>query len=192
MDKTDKILGLQGVGWFMRKAISLGTVSLSIKHYRVDSEEEPGKKIEKIDISQTITGGIPGTTENRTLVWKEKENYDHLFGSVIGKSRRVKADDLDEEWLKEGWTDDTLGHGLVQAYAESNTPKSGMTWVGNQVRAEIKCIQRRLFNRNQTWGMEMINGERRYARHVDFIGPSGEPDRVKVKLIYDYRQLTVP
>lgn len=133
MDKTDLILSLQGVGWFKRKVISLGTVTLNIKHYRVDSENEPSKKVEKIDITQTITSGIPGTSENRTLIWKERENEDHLFGSVIGKSRRVKADELEEEWLKECWTEDTLEHGLVQAYAESNTPKSGTTWIGNQV-----------------------------------------------------------
>lgn len=132
MTDTDTILGLQGVSWVKRKAISWGTITLHVKHYRVDSEEGD-KKIEKIDIEQTITGGIPGTTENRTLTWTERENEDHLFGSVIGKSRRIKAEELEEEWLKTGWTDDTYEHGLVQAYAESNTPKSGTTWVGNQV-----------------------------------------------------------
>lgn len=168
MTDTDTILRLQGVSWFKRKVISIGTITLYIKHYRVDPEEGQGdQKIEKIDIDQTITGGIPGTTENRTLIWKERENDDHLFGPVIGKSRRVKADELDVEWLKEGWTDDTYEHGLVQAYAASDTPKSGTTWIGNQ-----------------TWGVELVDGERRYARHVDFTGPGGE--KVQTKLFYDY------
>jgi hypothetical protein len=35
--------------------------------------------------------------------------------------------------------------------------------------------------------MEEINGERRYARHVDFTGPKGE--EIKARLVYDYREL---
>jgi len=134
MDETEAILTLQSVSWFKRKAIRYGTVTLRIKHYKVDPEQGEGnQKIEKIDIGQTITGGIPGTSENRTLIWKERENDDHVFGPVIAKSRRVRADELDVEWLKEGWTDDTYEHGLVQALAQSDTPKSGTTWIGNQV-----------------------------------------------------------
>lgn len=134
MDDTETILTLQGVNWIKRKAIRYGTITLHIRHYRVDPEQGQGdQKIEKIDIDQTISGGIPGTSENRTLTWQERENNDHLFGPVIGKSRRVKADELDIEWLKEGWTDDTYEHGLVQAWAVSDTPRSGTTWIGNQV-----------------------------------------------------------
>lgn len=129
MNDADKILSLQGVGWIKRKAIQYGTITLHVKHYKNEDNEE------KIDIDQTITGGIPGTSEKRTLIWKERENEDHLFGSVIGKSRRVKPQELEElsDFLKTGWTEDTMEHGLVQAYAESNTPKSGTTWIGNQV-----------------------------------------------------------
>jgi len=159
--RTDDILRMQGVGWLKRRAISLGTVTLYIKHYK----GEDG--VERIDIDQTITGGIPGTREERTLWWQEKENEDSLFGSVIGKSRRVKANELDIPFLKEGWTEDTYQHELVQAYAESNTPKSGLVWIANQ-----------------TWGIEIINGERRYARHVKFTGPKGED--IEAKLYYDY------
>ncbi|KXN83894.1 hypothetical protein AN958_00974 [Leucoagaricus sp. SymC.cos] len=166
MDDADEILRLQGVSWWKRTAISIGTITLNIKHYRVTEDE---REIEKIDITQTITGGLPGTSENRTLVWKERENEDHLFGSVIGKSRRVTPKELGEleAFLKEGWTEDTNQHGLVQAYARSNTEKSGTTWTGNQ-----------------TWGVELVNGERRYTRHVSFVGPKGE--EIRTKLYYDY------
>ncbi|KAF7784622.1 hypothetical protein Agabi119p4_787 [Agaricus bisporus var. burnettii] len=166
VDDTDKILGLQGVGWLKRKAIRYATITLDIKHYRVDSDDGT-KKIEKIDIVQTLTGGIPGTTENRTLTWEERENNDDLFGPVIGKSRRVKAEELEDEWLKEGWTEDTYEHGVIEAYAKSDTPKSKTTWVGDQ-----------------TWGIELIDGKRMYARHVNFTGPKGE--KVKTKMYYDY------
>lgn len=125
--RTDEILALQGVSWFKRKIISIGTITLYIKHYKDDAN------VEHIDIDQTITGGIPGTTEKRTLTWTERENEDHLFGAVKGKSRRVKANELDIPFLKEGWTADTFEHGLVQSYVESDTPKSGTVWIANQV-----------------------------------------------------------
>ena len=38
--RTDTILQLQGVGWLKRKAISLGTVTLDIKHYKDDDGVE--------------------------------------------------------------------------------------------------------------------------------------------------------
>lgn len=43
---TDQILALQGVGWLKRKAISMGTVTLDIKHYKDDAG------IEHVDIDQ--------------------------------------------------------------------------------------------------------------------------------------------
>ncbi|KAF8167759.1 LCCL domain-containing protein [Crassisporium funariophilum] len=158
--RTDTILALQGVGWLKRKAISYGTVTLSVKHYKEDD-------VECIDIDQTITGGIPGTSETRRLIWTERELEDGVFGFVIGKSRRIKVDELDIEFLKEGWTADTLEHGVVQSYVESDTPKSGTTWIANQ-----------------TWGMEEIDGERRYVRHVKFTGPQNED--IEARLVYDY------
>lgn len=125
-DSTDEILRLQGVSWWQRKAISIGTVTLYIKHYRDDDG------IEKVDIDQTVAG-ISGTSEKRTLTWTERENNDGIFGPVIGKSRRVNLGELEEEFLKTGWTEDTVEHGVIQAYAASDTPKSGTTWIANQV-----------------------------------------------------------
>lgn len=120
---------MQGVPWWKRKAIGLATLTLAIKHYKDDAG------IEHIDIDQTLTGGIPGTTEIRILTWTERPNEDHVFGPVIGKSRRIKVDseELEDPFLKEHWTNDTITHGLVQSYAKSNTPKSGTTWTADQV-----------------------------------------------------------
>lgn len=42
-------------------------------------------------------------------------------------------EDVDLDFLKKGWTADTLEHGLVQSYVESNTAKSGISWIANQV-----------------------------------------------------------
>lgn len=158
-DDTDQILALQGVGWFTRKAIQLATINLDIKHYKDDDE------VEHIDIVQTVAG-IPGTTEQRTLWWKERRHEDYVFGHVVGKSRRCKAEDIDEEFLTKGWTEDTYQHGLVQSYVESDTPKSGISWIANQI-----------------WGIEDVDDQRRYARHVHFTGPQGQI--IKARLLYD-------
>lgn len=68
------------------------------------------------------------------MIWKERHTEDHLFGAVVGKTRRTKVDVFDEDFLKKGWTEDTLEHGVIQSYVESDTPKSGTTWIANQVR----------------------------------------------------------
>ncbi|KAL0578595.1 hypothetical protein V5O48_003386 [Marasmius crinis-equi] len=163
-DPHDDILAAQGIGWMMRKAIALATVTLHIKHYK------DGEGIEHIDIDQTLTGGIGGTREERTLWWKERETSDRIFGEVTGKSRRVtdlSAIEPNDEWWKGNWTADSFEHGLIQSYVESNTAKSGRTWIGNQL-----------------WGIEEVNGERRYSRHVHFTGGDGKV--IKARLLYDY------
>jgi len=159
-DKTmDKILELQGVSWWTRKAISYATITLYIKHYKEDDQEH-------IDIDQTLTGGIPGTSEKRILDWTERPNEDHIFGAVIGKSRRTKIDELEGDFLKKDWTSETLDHGVVQSYVVSDTAKSGRTWIANQ-----------------SWGIEQIDEERRYARHVKFTGGGEE---IECRMVYDY------
>lgn len=121
------MLTLQGVGWLKRRAISIGTISVYLKHYKDDDG------IEHIDIDQTITGGIPTSSEIRILDWAPREKEDATFGHIIGKSRRVKVAELDVEFLKDGWTEDTVEYGVVQSYVDSNTSKSGTTWIATQV-----------------------------------------------------------
>jgi hypothetical protein len=79
-----------------RKAIQLATITLDIKHYMQDETEH-------IDIAQTLTGGIKGTTELRTLDWQERQHCDHIFGNLTGKSRRLTVDGIEDEFLRDGW-----------------------------------------------------------------------------------------
>ena len=115
----------QGVGWWLRKAIALATVTLTIKQYTSDDG------LTHIDIEQRATGGISGTTENRTLDWEYRDHKDGIFGEVKGKSRWVKLSDVedDNEFLKKGWLDE--GDKYVQSYVES----VGNGWTANQVRS---------------------------------------------------------
>ncbi|MCJ1481023.1 hypothetical protein MMC06_001179 [Schaereria dolodes] len=116
---------MQGIGWFLRKAIGLATITLNIKEYVEDG-------VTHIDISQTATGGIKGTTELRTLDWAFREHKDGIFGEVKGKSRWAKLNGLErdkegDDWLSRGW-EDADGE-FVQAYVES----VGGGWTADQV-----------------------------------------------------------
>ncbi|KIK70835.1 hypothetical protein GYMLUDRAFT_52036 [Collybiopsis luxurians FD-317 M1] len=159
-DSSDEILRLQGIGWLKRKLISAGTVSLVIKHYK-DGD------VERIDIDQTLSPGGFGTKEERILDWSERNKEDSLFGHIIGRSRRVKLDEIDDDYLKTGWTADAIEHGFIQSLVSSDTQKSGTSWVANQI-----------------WGTEEIDNVRRYVRHVFFTGPGGE--EIRGRLVYDY------
>ncbi|KAF8530979.1 hypothetical protein JB92DRAFT_3105728 [Gautieria morchelliformis] len=159
-DDSDRILELQGVGWWMRRMIGLATVTLHVNHYKDDSG------VEHIDIKQTLTGGIEGTQENRTLDWAQRSHEDRVFGPVFGKSRRLPVADIDNVFLKTGWLPDTVEHGTINAYTISDTAKSGREWVADQI-----------------WGFEEVNGERRYVRHVNFT--AGEENiQFQPQLIY--------
>lgn len=105
----------------------MATIYLTIKHHKDDDG------LEHIDIDQILTGGVGGTTEIRVLNWQERSHEDHVFGPVVGKSRRIKVDDVENDWLKQGWTEDTKEHGLVNSWVQSDTPKSGTTWIAEQV-----------------------------------------------------------
>ncbi|KAF8245910.1 hypothetical protein K440DRAFT_586396 [Wilcoxina mikolae CBS 423.85] len=153
----DIILTNQGVNWFTRSAIAYATVTLDISHFRTD------EGVERITIDQTITGGIKGTTESRTLDWTERSHRDHIFGSVLGKSRRVQLGEVEDEYLKTGWTEGLCKEGLIESYVlcEENA------WTATQI-----------------WGFEEVNGEKRYVRRIKFEKDGVE--RINRKLIYDY------
>ncbi|KAH9065244.1 hypothetical protein EDB87DRAFT_1594662 [Lactarius vividus] len=160
-DDTDAILSMQGVSWINRTAISYGTITLYVKHYKDE------KGIEHVDTDQTLTG-ISGTAELRVLDWTTREHYDYLFGHVVGKSRRRNVEDIEGDFLKSGWLPDTVEHGVIASWIESDTKKSGYSWTSDEV-----------------WGFEEVKGERRYTRHIKFTEkPGGKV--VEARIVYDY------
>jgi hypothetical protein len=74
------------------------------------------------------------------LDWTVRENNNGLFGPVLGKFRRVQLDELDNEYLRNGWLSDTEEHGAIDAYTESDTPKSKKTWIANQVHQPFRYL----------------------------------------------------
>jgi hypothetical protein len=177
-DDSDDILKLQGVSWFKRRAISMFTLTLLVKHYT----DEGG--FEHVDIQQTLSGGMSGTTEERTLDWEERNRNDDVFGALIAQTKRVKVEEVDDEFLRSGWTEDAVEDGLILNVARSDTPKSGMEWKAEQVRLYhfVLLVPHIL----QTWGFEIKDGERRYARHVRFTSSDKKDGPIFKHLYYDY------
>jgi hypothetical protein len=106
----------------------------------------------------------------------------------------VRLDELDNEFLRNGWLPDTVEHGAIDAYVKSDTQKSKRTWIAEQVRQPssildcFACLQAIL--PIQVWGFEEINGERRHVRHVHFTGPKDE--YIQARLVFDFCELVLP
>ncbi|KAG6381055.1 hypothetical protein JVT61DRAFT_5451 [Boletus reticuloceps] len=160
---ADDILRLQGVSWFKRRAISMFTLTLRVKHHTGDDG------VEHIDIDQTLSGGITGTSENRALDWHERDEYDDVFGHVTEKSRRIPVEEITDEFLKKDWTQDTIDDDVIFIDSWSAPGKNSYTW---------RAVQ--------TWGFGMVNGERRHVRYVTFTSPQKQDGPIHVRLVYDY------
>ncbi|KIW07834.1 uncharacterized protein PV09_01752 [Verruconis gallopava] len=158
----DPVLALQGIGWLIRKAISVMPVQLIIKNYQDD------QGFWHFDIEQPGAAGISGTTELRTVDGKEAHHKDHIFGAVDGVTNWIKVSDLkdddeDEKFLKDGWLDEELIDNQVKSV--------GNGWTARQV-----------------WGFQEaeVNGQkiRMYARNIIV----WKKDKVqRVKFFYDYK-----
>ncbi|EAS35261.2 uncharacterized protein CIMG_00615 [Coccidioides immitis RS] len=194
MDKTvsndaDPILSLQGISWLTRKAIGIATITLHVKEYKDDDGTV------HIDIAQTLTGGISGTTEHRTLNWDENEHSDHIFGTVKGRSRFVRGaagadgkirpavevqtkagNEKDQEAVArflsgEILADGSATEGFVAGEGEDYWVHSWVESVNDGWTAE------------QIWGFENINGVRKYTRRV-VAEKKGKV--IKARLVYDF------
>ncbi|CAL3964032.1 unnamed protein product [Diplocarpon coronariae] len=162
-DDTDAILALQGIGWLTRKAIGLATVTLHAKQYVDDSS------ITHVDIEQTATGGMKGTTELRILDWTERLHNDHVFGNVCGKNRWSSFQEIDDAFLKDGWLEGE------EEVAGPNGEKHIESWVKNEDKG---------WTAQQIWGFAIIDGKRYYARRV--VVQKGDKT-LKARLVYNWQ-----
>lgn len=146
---VEEILRLQGVSWVLRKAITLATVTLLIKHY------SDKRGVERIEITNTLTGGIPGTTELSVLDWTDLPHEDYVFGKVLGRSKRVDSlNVIEDPFLKEGWdvSQAKREDGVILFYAES--VGGSKSWTAEEVRwlctilESFRCLPALLFRRS--------------------------------------------
>ncbi|KAK0127231.1 hypothetical protein ONS96_006784 [Cadophora gregata f. sp. sojae] len=161
-DDTDAVLALQGIGWWTRKAISLATVTLHTKQYVEEN-------ITHIDIEQTATGGVKGTTELRALNWVEHTHTDHVFGTVKGKARWSSFQEIDDEFLKEGW---------LEGEEEAAGPE------GEKHVESFAVNEEKGWTARQIWGFATVDGKRYYTRRVVVTKGS---EVLKVRLVYNWQ-----
>lgn len=121
------------MGWLTRKTLSVATITLHLKHTKNASG------VEIIDIDQVLTGGIKGTSEHRELDYQERPHSDHIFGNVVGKTRRLKPEEVDDEFLKKGFEEGNED-GLVDSYVEN----SENDWIARQVGISESRVEERM------------------------------------------------
>lgn len=152
----------------MRRAIAWATVTLHIKQYTT-----PEDSLTHIDIEQTATGGIKGTTELRTLDWQDREHSDHMFGELKGKSRWIETGSAEwaalDGFMKENW---------LEGEAENAGPK------GERHVHSFVVNEERGWTAEQIWGFAIVAGERYYARRI--VVAKGDTV-LKVMLVYDWQ-----
>ncbi|KAJ3985400.1 hypothetical protein F5890DRAFT_1510461 [Lentinula detonsa] len=123
-DSPDDMLSAQGVGWIKRKAMGAATITVTLTH----SKDASG--MENLSLVQVVSGGDPAEPEEKVFDWVERKKEIKLFGPCVTKSKRVSLDEVQEPFLKEGWSADTLEHGCILVHL-ANEGKNG--WKTEQV-----------------------------------------------------------
>jgi hypothetical protein len=149
----------------MRRAIAWATITLHVKQYT--------DGVTHIDIDQTATGGIKGTTELRTLDWQDRTHSDYMFGTLRARSRWIDRSSPD-------WTalDPFLVDGLLDDDAERGGP------AGEPFVQSLGVNDDAGWTAEQVWGFANVEGQRYHVHRV--VVTKG--DKVeKVRLVYDWQ-----
>ena len=162
------------MGWVMRKAVNLASVTQDLRSYTSPPEDNPsGAPVTHIDFDNNAAG-MKGTTEKRTLDWKERPNSDYLFGDLVAKSRwntlagilkenKGKAGiEEDAKYLCEGWLPETAEGEVVESWNQNKE----RGWTGWQI-----------------WGFATVEGERMLVRK--FVVRKGEKAE-RIRLVYGW------
>ena len=120
------------------------------------------KGVTHIDVDQTVSGGIKGTSERRVLDWVEREHHDHVFGQVKAHCRFIKLSEIPDKFLRTGWSTEMEGADFVEE--------------------EIKSLEKE-WMAHQLWGFQEVDGKRYYVRNV--VVTKGT-ERKQARLVYGY------
>ncbi|KAK3720904.1 hypothetical protein LTR37_003567 [Vermiconidia calcicola] len=156
-DSSQQVLKMQKVGFLVRQAVAYSTVTVTIQQY-TDSDGKP-----HLDQDQLSTGGMKNF-EDRIMdwVWTEKSNW--IWGKVRGRGHYTKLAEIDDPYLREGWTEECANGDVVEGVAESVTD----SWSARQV-----------------WGFAMIDGQRRHVRKIHATRPGWKD--LRIRMVYDWK-----
>ncbi|KAJ7624573.1 hypothetical protein FB45DRAFT_84529 [Roridomyces roridus] len=152
--RVDELLTSQGIQ-DAHQRLAIEHGELAFNHFKDDDGQE------RIWIEQDIEGQIPPPAHEHLLDWFEREHHDNILGRVFRRIKRVKTPGLEPAFLRAGWSPDTLKHGVLL----------------HEIRNDAWKVV-------ETWGVEVKDGERYFARHVEFIEPNGSEH--ETRLVYDY------
>ncbi|GLI76504.1 hypothetical protein PoHVEF18_004777 [Penicillium ochrochloron] len=180
-DPADPILALQGMSWFLRKALPYATVTLHVSEYA----DSTNPQVYHIDVDQVITGGITGSKEARQLDWQEREHVDNIFGTLRGKSRFLRGSKADDGKVRpavdfQTKVSDAEKDAKVQRFLRGEVLLDGAATEGFVVDEEgaefgegeglwmqsFVVNEQNGWTAEQIWGFEVIDGQRRHTRRV--------------------------
>lgn len=158
-----------------RKALAWATVTLHVK------QEVAADGFTHITIANTVTGGIKGTTEARTLDYTYREHEDHIFGSLRGRSRWLDPsspsaqpnpafpeEGIMDGYLMDGWLEEGEGAGPGgESKVQSTSISNDKGWTADQI-----------------WGFAIVDGKRYHVRRV--VVRKGN-EVLKARLVYDWQ-----
>ncbi|KAK5124105.1 hypothetical protein LTR85_001808 [Meristemomyces frigidus] len=156
-DSSQATLKLQNVGFIVRQAAQYSAVTVTLKQYTDD------KGVVHLDQDQVSTGGVRNLEER--LVngeWGERANK--IWGQVKGMARFLKISELEDDYLKEGWSQDCIDGEIIDSVNES---------VGNGWKAL------------QVYGFADVDGQRKHVRRV--VTTKGKQVE-KIRLVYDWKE----
>lgn len=156
-------MAIQGIGLFIRKSLSLATITLDIAQYKAvpKSPSDAAAVTDHVDIVLSAAG-LRGSKEQRCLDNLPREHKDWVFGSMTLRSRWVTIEELDESILEGPWEFEKGAGSLILDNIES--PKGG--WSAKQVL-----------------GIQVIDGRHRFCRTGVVQNRSR---REEFKLVFDY------
>jgi hypothetical protein len=130
----------------------------------IPSEDDPDKSVTCIRVKQTVSPGGFGNEDDYILDSKPREATVPIFGTIAMYAHYTPVDEIQDVDYRGRLKDANTGVNVIQENASNS--QAGWSAVG-------------------TWGFEMINGKRYFARTT--ITKKDEAE-VSVRLVYDYRE----
>ncbi|KAL2843562.1 hypothetical protein BJX68DRAFT_154849 [Aspergillus pseudodeflectus] len=198
LDKTlsenmDGILRLQGVGWLTRKGIGAASQTL---HFTSAVETPPSSSETTVHITmrQTLTGGIPGSTEERYMDWVERERSNHIYGDTQSRSRLIKGvRDAEGAVRPDVEIQSKPGNDAIEEEVKKFL-SAGVPHLGSQENDDLSDLYIHDFGRNekagwtaeQIWGLEVIDSQQYLTRRVAVVREDGYE---LARLVYKFNGL---
>ncbi|KAK4985521.1 hypothetical protein LTR50_005929 [Elasticomyces elasticus] len=155
-DSMQPMLRMQNINFMVRQVVQYSSITVTLKQFA-----DPKGKVH-LEQQQTTTGGMR-TTKDRIVdgEWSQKDNK--IWGPVRTRTRFVKLRDIDDDFLKAGWTQDCLEGEVIETMDESLSD----TWTARQV-----------------YGLAEVNGEKKQVRKI--VAKKGDQVE-RIRMVYNWK-----